>query len=274
MGQLAGMESFMPPPATTQGSAMSKRYDFVDDALEDKLRIGETILWIYGCLLILAGGGFVIAKCLVADFGTAFVGFVATISGAGLIALCWLLFRMIRKVASNAFRLERLKQRIDELELEFDAGASGIAPVQSQPLPVDDLVESQHENELFQFQHALSFRDLETCRQLWPVVKESVDTGRASQFEQALGDVEHQTAETLRIEFAAQLKEHEYATALQTGQRIAELFPQSRMASDFQSIRKRVETLAQSSRNEDNRSGHADSAQQAARDDTTEHANS
>ena len=244
---------------------MSKRHDFVDDALEDKLRIGETILWIYGCLLTLAGLGFVIAKCLVAEFGAAFVGFVATISGVGLIALCWLVFRMIRKVASNAFRLERLRQRIDELELEIDAGASGIIPTPSPPLSVKDSIESPYEKELFRFQHALSFRDLETCRQLWPAVSQTVDAERASQFEQALNAMEHQTADSLRNEFALQLREHNYATALQTGQRITKLFPQSRMASDFQSIRKRVETLAQTGGNENNHADPINQRSQAAR---------
>ncbi len=246
---------------------MSKRHDYVDDALEDKLRIGETILVIYGCLLTLAGGGYVIAKCLVAQFGAAFVGFVATITGAGLMALCWLTFRMIRRVASNAFRLERLKQRIDELELEFDAGVSGIGLPQSQPLPLSESVDSENEKELFQFEHALSFRDIETCRRLWPIVKEAVDADRAAHYQQALGDMEHQTAESLRHEFAAQLHEHDYATALQTGQRISELFPKSRMSSDFQSIRERVETLAKTVRNENNHSGQDDRSAQSNADD-------
>ncbi len=233
---------------------MSKRHDYVDDALEDKLRIGETILWVYGCLLVLAGGGFVIAKCLVAEFGAAFVGFVATITGGVLIALCWLVSRMLRTVRSNVFRIERLKQRIDELELEFDAGMSGIAPTQP-ALSADEPLDTESEKELFRFEHALSFRDIETCRQLWPIVKESVDEDRASQYEAALADMEHQAAETLRSEFAVQLREHDYATALQTGQRIAELFPTSRMSSDFKAIRERVESLAQTIRNENNHSG-------------------
>ncbi len=182
---------------------MTKRYDHVDDALEDKLRVGETILWIYGCLLTLAGVGLVIAKCLVAEFGAAFVGFVATITGAGLIALCWLVFRLIRKTASNAFRLERLKQRVDELELELDAGADGIQGFQTKSVEA-----SAHQ--------------------------------------------ENESAETLREAFALQLRNHEYETALETGRRITELFPQSRMSSDFQAIRKRVETLADSHRNENN----------------------
>ncbi|MEZ6085384.1 MAG: hypothetical protein R3E58_15930 [Phycisphaerae bacterium] len=235
---------------------MSKRHDYVDDALEDKLRIGETILWIYGCLLILAGGGFVIAKCLVAEFGAAFVGFVATLTGAGLVALCWMSFRMIRTVKSNAHRLERLRQRIDELELEIDQGATGIvAPQHSPPLPMGESADSEIERERFRFEHALSFRDIETCRHLWPIVKESIDTERADRYEQALADMEHETAESLRQDFAVQLRDHDYATALQTGERITALFPTSRMSSDFKSIRERVETLATANKNDNNHTG-------------------
>ncbi len=182
---------------------MTKRYDHVDDALEDKLRIGETILWIYGSLLTLAGAGLVIAKCLVAEFAAAFAGFVATVTGAGLIVLCCLVFRLIRKTESNAYRLERLKQRIDELELEFDAETT---PIDRTPA--------------------------HSCHEPAPI--------------------EHETAESLRNEFADQLRNHDYQTALVTGKRICKLFPDSRMSADFEAIKNRVETLAESYRNDNN----------------------
>jgi hypothetical protein len=254
---------------------MSKRHEFVDDALEDKLRIGETILWIYGPLLILAGGGYVVAKCLVAEFGAAFVGFVATITGAGLVALCWLVFRMIRAVSSNAYRLERLRQRIDELELEIDAGVSGITAPQSQPPPqrLGDSADTENEKGRLLFEHALTLRDIETCRRLWPVVKESVDADLAAHFEKALSELEHETAESLRNGFAVQLREHEYATALHTGQRITELFPKSRMSLDFQSIRKRVESLAETATHVNNHSVQNIRPAHSTCDDSTEHAN-
>lgn len=216
---------------------MSKRYDIVDDSLEDKLRIGETILWIYGCLLVLAGVGFVIAECAVAEFGMAFVGLVATLSGAGLVALCTITFRMIRKVAALAHQMQRLTLRIDELELEFDANLHAMASHEDDdPDEVSDLE--------IQFAEAMASHDLATCRQLWPQVKRSTDPQRIRETEEQFIAFEKQTSTELRDAFAEQFRTADYHAALQTGERIVALFPESRMSADFIAIRSQIEAKA------------------------------
>lgn len=243
---------------------MSKRYDIVDDSLEDRLRIGETVLWIYGCLLVLAGVGFVIAECAVAEFGTAFVGLVATLSGVGLIVVSSITFRMIRKVTVHANQMQGLKQRIDELELEFDANqntanrntASHSTTNQNTMADEHDPIPTKHDDEALEdttepgtrFARAIASQDLATCRQLWPTIKNATDSEQTAQVEAAFMALEKQTSASLRDRFAEQFRAENYRAALETGERIVALFPESRMSADFQAIRKRLESMATSCR--------------------------
>ncbi|NOX59496.1 MAG: hypothetical protein GXP29_11655 [Planctomycetes bacterium] len=245
---------------------MAKRYDILEDSLEDWLRIGETAVWVYGLLVLLAGLGFVIAKCAVAEFGTAFVGLVATMSGVVLTVLCSGAIRMVRRVNNDRGRLLRLKRRIEELELEFetDSGETRIVRgFDDVAVPQDGsgtdasgtpsrLAEGDDEH---RFREALDAGNLETCRELWPLLKLSFAPDRIEALQADLDKLDRRTSESLRQSFAVQLRTEDYRAALDTGESIVKLFPKSRMSADFQAIRERLEHKASLKPGEENGEG-------------------
>lgn len=138
----------------------------------------------------------------------------------------------------NRLRFPRLLHAMEDQPPESGA----IAPEQNdlpptltpaeQTIDVPALPDLMHE-----WHDALRRRDLACCRQLYALLVDIAPYDMVAPLPAVLKTLSAQVQKALRREFASHVRQHRYADALTTGERLGALFPDSPVAREFERIR-------------------------------------
>jgi len=138
---------------------------------------------------------------------------------------------------------EQLPPIVAERDLTFQepAGAAQETAADDDSHAVADIVGANMEEEERQFQRAVNAEDLHTCRSVWPRLRQALDAKRAAALEEQLAHLHEVKSRALRDEFGSLVRNRDFQAAMQKGEEIAELFPESRMTADYRNLRPHLE---------------------------------
>ena len=183
----------------------------------------------YTVVVALCGGTFVFVEGAAGSFATLMIGIVAVAAACLLGGLAWMGVAVYEHHAINARQLEHVQLRLEHLARAVAGEAFGLESFAGEDLfMIDDV--SRHEVPQLTGEWSESWADELTGLTFLPSpIKADEDDDAASNMH------------ALRRQFGAYLRAERYADALQAGERIEELAPDSVMAEDFRTLRPLLE---------------------------------
>lgn len=196
-----------------------------------RVRVGAIV---YAGIVALSGLIFVIATLAGGAFGQAFLGLVATVGGLLVAGLVWGICRYAYAAIEAIEEIRSLHERLDMLEstVELHSAQAGLSATL-----VDDL-SALVAGKLQQARYPRIVSDEDEGE---PDLTEAESAERAEAIEEETAAVASRDPVVLRAEFGDLVRNHQYADALSKGRQIASMFPESRMATDFENIRSHLE---------------------------------